>query len=159
MKVVSNTSPLILLAKIEQTHLLTELYAQILIPKAVLEEIYKKDSKEQENIKSFIKGPACTVIEPDKTFLDLVTSRLGMGERAAIALALQETPDLTVLDDREGRKIAKKHNLKITGTIGILIEAHTKGIIPSLKSEVDNLKDAGIWMSDAFYNKIIKPDN
>lgn len=59
--------------------------------------------------------------------------QIDKGESSAIALAL-ETPDCTViLDDYKARKIADQLGLNITGTIGVIVKAKLKGVIPSIK--------------------------
>jgi predicted nucleic acid-binding protein len=60
---------------------------------------------------------------------------LGDGERAALALAMERDADLVVLDDQEGRRIAKQRDLSVTGTIGVLVEARANGYIDSLRWE------------------------
>ena len=115
MKIVSNTSPLIFLAKINRLHLLTDLAIQIYIPDVVLEEIQAKASPEKNLILAFTQTSECVMSTPSQDSLVRVSSRLGRGERAAIALALQEQANLTLLDDQAGCKIARGHNLKVTG--------------------------------------------
>ncbi len=155
MKLVSNTSPLIFLAKIERLRLLTDLPIQVHIPEVVREEIQAKTSYEKDSILEFMQTPACVLSTPGKDFLDQVSTRLGRGERSTIALALQEQANLTLLDDQAGCKVARGHNLRVTGTIGFLLAAHKDGIFPDLKAELDKLCVAGMWLSDELYDKTI----
>ena len=92
MKVVTNSSLLILLAKIDRLQLLADLYTQIYIPNAVLEEVREKGSAEQKLIVEFSQTISCVVVTPSIDYFKQISTllRLGRGERAAIALAFQE---------------------------------------------------------------------
>lgn len=81
---------------------------------------------------------------------------LGSGEREAIALAIETRADLVVLDDQKGRRVARERGLSVTGTIGVLVEARERGVIPSIRHELDRLIEAGIWLDEAFYHRILK---
>lgn len=81
---------------------------------------------------------------------------LGSGEREAIALAIETRADLVVLDDQKGRRVARERGLSVTGTIGVLVEAREGGVIPSIRHELDRLIEAGIWLDEAFYHRILK---
>lgn len=66
--------------------------------------------------------------------------QIDKGESSAIALAL-ETPDCTViLDDYKARKIAERLGINITGTIGVIVKAKLRGIIPSIKPLIEKIK-------------------
>ena len=62
------------------------------------------------------------------------------GEASAIALCLEKKNPLLIIDDYEGRRLAKNLGLNITGTLGLLIEAKKSGHISSLKSIIDDIK-------------------
>jgi len=81
---------------------------------------------------------------------------MGPGERTAIALGLELDPDLVLLDDQEGRRIARAHDLTVTGTIGVLVEAREQEHVTSLRRELDRLVDAGLWIGEAFYERLVE---
>jgi len=60
-----------------------------------------------------------------------------------------------ILDDQEGRRVACERDLSITGTVGVLVEARERGLIPSLRQELDRLIEAGMWIHEAFYHRIL----
>ena len=55
-------------------------------------------------------------------------NRLHAGERDAIALAQNLEADLVILDEKAARKVAKERGLQVTGLVGILDEAATRGM-------------------------------
>jgi predicted nucleic acid-binding protein len=61
------------------------------------------------------------------------------------------------LDESEARRTARVYGLNITGVIGILIRAKGAGRIPSLREELDRLRnEAGFWIGDDVYKKALQ---
>ncbi len=156
MRVVCDTSPLILLSKIRRLALLTELYDEVIIPSSVLDEVGAKPGKEAERIRALLQSPKFHSRRAMKRILERLPPDLGRGEREAIALALETKADLVVLDDRQGRRLACEKGLSVTGTVGILIESRERGIIPSVRRELDRLVEAGMWIDEMFYHGILQ---
>ena len=78
------------------------------------------------------------------------------GEASAIALAL-ETPDSTlILDDYRARKVAEKLKLNFTGTIGVIIRAKIKGVIPSIKPLLVKIKQTDFRLTDDIEQQALK---
>lgn len=74
-----------------------------------------------------------------RTFVPLVTD-LGPGETEVLMLAL-ETPEATVvLDDALARQLAEMLGLRLTGTIGLLLDAKAAGLAPALTPVLDQLQ-------------------
>lgn len=58
-----------------------------------------------------------------------------IGEASAMALASEIHADLLIIDDAEGRRFAKKLELNITGTVGVILSAKLSGVIPTVIPE------------------------
>jgi hypothetical protein len=71
----------------------------------------------------------------------LLKQTLDGGEAEAIALAIELQADWTLLDEREGRKVAKSLGLNVTGILGILLRAKHLGELESLESAIEDLID------------------
>jgi len=84
---------------------------------------------------------------------------LDEGEAAAIVLALEQEADLILMDDYDGRAMAREYNLRVMGTIGILLKAKFEGRIISLRHELDALRQDGFWLSEELYLKILREAN
>ena len=130
MKVVCNTSPLILLAKIGRLDTLIRLYSEPMIPKAVVDELSTKPGKENDQIQALLKKGTLQLRQVAEKILAELPIDLGRGEREAIALAMDTGADLVILDDRQGRLVSRVKGLPVTGTVGVLIEAKEKGLSP-----------------------------
>ncbi len=154
MSIVSNSSPLILLAKIGRFDLLKQ-YENVFIPNAVYTEvcIHGKLLPGSEEIERAIQEGWIQIRKvkalPELEFL------LGRGEAEAITLA--KSLNLPILiDEREGRILARKMNLIVFGTLGVLINAYKHGLIEDLDSEVQRLVNAGIRISPVLLRKLME---
>ncbi len=132
LPVVSNSTPLIHLAKIGRLELLREFFGEILIPEAVYREcvIEGDDSEDARAIKNaeWIKVERIA----DERLKRSLMIELDEGESEAIVLALEKSAELALIDDYDGREVAKALGLRVTGTIGILLKAKFTGRITSL---------------------------
>lgn len=152
--IVSNTTPIISLLKLNRLELLQQLYTQIHIPLAVYNEIEAGKTKRYYKDLSKIDWINITKIQDRqavKYFLDL-----DAGEAEAIVLATEINADLIILDEKLGRFHAKHADLKVTGTIGILIKAKTAGLIVNLKPLLDELTNKEVWISGKLKREILK---
>ena len=127
-----------------------------MIPKAVEDELSAKPGHENDRIKALLKEGKLKLRQVSEKTLAGISIDLGQGEREAIALALDEGADLIILDDQGGRLVARNKGLLVTGTVGVLIEAKERGFIPSLRPEMDRLIEAGMWINEVFYHRILK---
>ncbi len=82
--------------------------------------------------------------------------QLDEGESETIVLALEKKVELVLIDDYDGKELARAMGLNVTGTIGILLRAKFKGKIGSLKEELDKLKATGFWLSEELYKRILE---
>jgi len=154
LKIVSNTTPIISLLKLNKLKLLKELYSHIYIPFAVYKEI--EAGKTKPFYKDLSKVEWISIMEVKdkqavKYFLDL-----DAGEAEAIVLASELNSDLIILDEKLGRFHAKHADLKVTGTIGVLIKAKTIGLIEKLKPLLDELTKKDVWISEKLKIEILK---
>lgn len=129
-KIVSDSSPIINLAKIHRLDWIEKLYQKIIIPRAVFEELIVKGHEKEDiaGIKSLIDTNIIEIQEVKNTELIRFLSKdLDYGEAETIALALEIKADLVLLDEIDARDIADICNLKKTGFLGILIKAKKNG--------------------------------
>ena len=153
LKVVSNTTPLISLLKINRLDVLQALYGRISIPLAVYNEIEagKHKSYYYDLAKlDWINIIAVKDTKAVKYFLDLDS-----GEAEAIVLASEIKADVIILDEKLGRFHAKHADLSVTGTICVLIKAKTKGLINEIKPLLNELTAKDVWISEKLKNEIL----
>lgn len=157
LKVVSNTTPIISLLKLNKLDLLKKLYNEVTIPFAVYEEIEKGAIKSYyQNLKEF-SWINITKIR-NKESLDYFFE-LDKGEAEVLILAHEINADLVIIDELAGRRYAENLNLKLTGTLGILLKAKQNGIISSVKDELIVLQEKGTWLNRRLIDKVLKLAN
>ena len=150
MKFVSNTGPIIELAKINRLSILKELAGEILIPPMVHRELLAKTGDEatliDEALNSFIHVSPLPPLDPS---VKTIIADLDAGEGHAIGLASTFSGDvLLLLDDRAGRTAAVRLNIPTTGLIGLLLLAKERGIITKVSELISELREQGYWLSD-----------
>ncbi len=156
MVVVSDTTTISNLIQIEELHLLKLLFEEILVPEAVYQELSILSDIKQAFDKEIRSG----WIKVNDSFhnsdlFNELSKTLHNGEAEAIVLAVQLDADYLIIDEKDGRKLALSLEVTIIGTIGILIKAKQKGLIESIQTKMDELRDVGFWISNSLYNKVV----
>ena len=145
MIIISDSSPLISLALIGNLSLLEKLYNEIYVPTAVYEEVVKSDKPFSNELKQFLSGRIKNI--SNKMAVEILLSDIGAGEAEAIVLALEQQPDIILIDDLKARKFAKLKGLRVIGTMGILLEAKQEGLIKEIKPLISELVSKDIRIS------------
>jgi predicted nucleic acid-binding protein len=116
--IISDTSCLIALTKIDKLELLKNLYQEIIITQDVYVEF--GGSLPEWILISEVKN---------KQRQQELENRLDKGEASSIALALEIENSTLIIDEIKGRKIAQSLNIDIIGTIGVILLAEKRGLI------------------------------
>ena len=149
---ISNSTPLILLSRINKLEFLKKLFGKIVIPESVKEEISIPSKPGYEIIKKAIETKLIVVLNP-KTKLDL---NLGKDENDAVALA-KEKKETLIMDDAYAIKAAKAYDVNIIRTTTVIFMAHKKEMI-NKRQAIDlltKLLEEGYYIKPAEYAAII----
>lgn len=160
MTIISDTTPIISLIKINRLDLLEKLFGEVLIPEAVYRELTTNALFENEAIivkaSAFLKTSAVQ----NRKSLQLLQAASGLddGESEAIILADELKSDVLIMDERKGRKVAQKLGIKITGTVGVLLQAYSETMLSSdeIKAYLDRLKNSNIRLSESLIQKALE---
>jgi predicted nucleic acid-binding protein len=127
--IITDASCFILLNKIEGLIILEHLYGQVFTTPEIAAEYGKR-------------LPQWVIVQAviNRDLLYTYTEIVDIGEASALALAAEVTSPSLILDDLKGRKLAEQLNLEFTGTIGVLVRAKQKEIIPSLSFYFEKIK-------------------
>ncbi len=156
-KVISNTTPILSLLKINKLSVLRDLYGEIYIPFAVYEEIENgKDKSYYQNLKNidWIKIQKIKSESSRFYFMDL-----DKGEAEVLILANEMGADLVIIDEVLGRRYAKKMELNLTGTLGILLKAKQKGLLSQIQNLLIELQEKGSWFNPQLIEKVLQLAN
>ena len=153
MIIISDTSPVTNLIKIGELDILRKLFQTIVIPQIVYEELCVLDKQKailEQN--DWIK----VIALKDSTLKTALLLEIDKGEAEAIALAIELNADYLLIDEQAGRAIAEKLGVKITGIIGILIQAKQKGFIIQVKPYLERLiNEASFRISSHLFKNVI----
>lgn len=62
---------------------------------------------------------------------------------------------MIIIDEKLGRFHAKHTDLSITGTMGVLLKAKSKGLITQIKPLILELIDKDVWLSKKLIEKVL----
>lgn len=86
----------------------------------------------------------------------LFEDTLDIGEASALSLAFESGDCTVILDDLKARKTAAKMNIKVTGTIGVILTAKKENKIPSAKSVFDKILNTDFRINDRIIKEALK---
>jgi predicted nucleic acid-binding protein len=161
MIVVTNTTPLILLARRGLLALLQRCYGQLLLPPAVWREVVEEGegrAGQQETVEARTAGWIVVRHLQDRTMAQRLrdTGNLGDGESEVIALAQECAADLVLLDDDRAVQRARALGLVVRRTPGFLALAKEQRLIASVKEHLAALRAEGLWLSAQAYDHILR---
>lgn len=160
MTVVSDTSVLIHLARINRFDLLHRLYSKITVPEAVWRETVVEGEGRPGASEMQVARASGWVevvsVAPDTGTRRLLRQALDAGEADALALTDQIGADLVLLDESAARQQAEDLGLRKTGTVGVLLRAKREGFIDQAGPELDELRATSFWIDEALYRHALK---
>ena len=143
--IISDTSCFIVLSNIGELHLLQKVYGKITTTIEVATEFGEtlSDWIEIEKVNDTYKQ-------------QLLEMQVDKGEASALALALETPGSTIIIDDYRARKVAEKLKLNYTGTLGVIIRAKIKGIIPSIKPLLTKIKQTDFRLTNEIEQQALK---
>jgi predicted nucleic acid-binding protein len=154
--VVSNSGPLISLSSVSRLDLLRQLFGKICIPEAVYREVVILGGNRpgQEEVRN-AKWITVQKISDDAVF-KIMLEKLDPGESESIALANEIKADYIILDERLARRKAKRLDLCVVGTLGILLMAKKSGYLENISMLLNELEKASFRISGKVKSKILE---
>ncbi len=146
--IVINTAPLLaLIAAWGGLQPLQPLYRRVLVPWEVGEEI-RRGGVAGFGIAEFEAADFLQRQAAPLNITAFLRNSLDLGEAAVIQLALNEGIDTVCIDETAGRRVARLHELKLTGSVGILVRAKQSGQIFSMREAIARMQAQGIRLSE-----------
>ena len=155
MIVVSDTSPINYLILIDFEYILPSLFQQVRIPQQVFQEL--SSPKAPKKVRDWIGNPL------DWLTVETVAGgpempHLDQGEAGAIILAETLSADLILLDEADGRREARRRGIALTGTIGVLDGAASRGLI-DLTEAIDRPRQTNFRASPRILKAVQAPSD
>ena len=154
-RVIMNATPIICLIKAGITDILPSLFKDIVVPEEVKREILVKGANNLKE-KVFASYQWIRLVDDIVIAPQVASWDLGQGESAVISFVLENPDFWAVIDDREARRCAMALHCRHTGTLGIIVLAKRRGVIPSIRGYIERLKEAGLWLSDELVDQVCR---
>ena len=153
-KVIVNATPLIILCHIGQLDLLKKLYAKIIIPQAVYQEVCAKHDSACQQVNDNLDWiQVCVVSHPAER--KMYQAKLHAGEVEVMILAREMDADLLVIDDKAAKKTAKYLGFTVTGTLGVLLRAKRMGVVQEVRPLLQEIRKNGFYVSATVANMVL----
>lgn len=146
--VITDTSCLILFQKINELEILKKVYQKLYTTQEVSDEYG-------------LELPKWIVIQDvqDKKYQKILELQIDKGEASAIALAIEIESNLILLDDLKARKLAKKLDLKLTGSLGVISKAKQNGFIKGVKPLIEKIQKTNFRISKKIVDELLRINN
>jgi predicted nucleic acid-binding protein len=143
---ICNTSPLQYLFQVDLLEVLRERFDHILVPEAVEAELAQ--GRRRNVALPTIEDLDWMTITSARAPIPSLAGGLGEGERAVLAIGMQKPQAVLLLDDNRARRYANRRGMRITGTLGMVLAAKDRAMIPSVAAILDRLERCGFRLSD-----------
>jgi len=153
--VVSDTSPIRALHHLGLLETLSRLFEVVFLPPAVLGELERvPDSQRPAELSSYawvrVQRPS------DEEQVLRLEAQLDRGEAEAIALALELNADL-LIDEADGREVARRLGLARIGVLGILVRCKARGWIAEVRPLLERLQaQLNFYISPALRDEVLR---
>lgn len=146
---VTNTTPLIALtAATGGLDVLRFLFERVVVPLEVAQEL-RVGGPKAFGVDVFSAAAQWLEVQTQPVALQpFLHNSLDKGEAAVIQTALNMQLPLVCIDETVGRRIARLCNLRLTGSVGILLKARNQGFAVDIPQALDRMRRHGIWLSD-----------
>jgi predicted nucleic acid-binding protein len=147
-RIVINTGPLLaIIAATGDLKVLKSLYCEVLVPREVADEL-RAGGPTGFGLARFEEASWLAVQSEHITLNPYLANTLDLGEAAVIQLALDRNVETVCIDETVGRRVARLNNLQLTGSIGVLLKAKKEGASLEMAGAIENMRSAGIWVSE-----------
>lgn len=156
MTIICNATPLINFAAINRLDILQSVFEKVIIPKAVYKETTNSGFT---NSRIIIQATNSDWLQVCSLTLEMNNTlpELDAGEREVIALAIERKEHRVLLDEKRARQVAQNMGLQVIGTIGTLLLAKNKRVIPKVYPLLDAMIDvARYWVSKPLYEEVLQ---
>ena len=134
--VLCNSGPLMTLGKLHQLDLLGGLFDEVSIPCAVYDEVVNqgliRGAPDASTVRLFWQREQWPIVDVPEDLLSAYKPPviLDPGETEVLALARSFANPLVLIDDEVARAEARRLQVQLCGTLGILVRAYRQELLP-----------------------------
>ena len=133
---------------------MTDLATKVLFPKAVELEVLAGPTN--DSARKLFESQWATTIDAGDIPASVIEWGLGSGESSVLALAMTTPSATVVLDDASARMAARSLNIPLIGTLGVIVRAKQRNLIPSASMVLQQLISTGLYLDANLVRTIVK---
>jgi len=134
---------------------LPKLAEKVFVPPAVVEEI-KIGHSLGINLPKLEKLDWVDVLRPASDLALPLVTNLGPGETEVLMLALEMRGAVVVLDDAPARELAEILDLRLTGTLGLLLDAKRAGLVSTVRPVLERLQSLRFRLASRTFSAVLR---
>ena len=147
--IIGDSSALIALSVVDKLELLEKLYENLYVPQAVYDEVTQVGRPQSDKLRAFLQSRVKVVN------LNLTKLGLGLGELEAITLYKELDADVLQIDDNRAKKYAVLNDVKVIGSLGVLIKAKEHGYIEKIKPLLEAIMKSEVYISAKLVSRVL----
>jgi hypothetical protein len=148
--IIGDSSALIALGVVDKLELLEKLYKTLFVPQAVYDEVTQIGRPQSDKLRKFLTNRVKVVD------LNLTKVGLGIGELEAITLYKELNADVLLIDDNRAKKYAILNDVRVIGSLGVLIKAKEESYIDKIKPLLEEIMKSEVYISDKLIVKVLE---
>ncbi|MCX7017100.1 MAG: DUF3368 domain-containing protein [Candidatus Sumerlaeota bacterium] len=150
---MADASPFIFSAKAGLLDLLKLEGQPVLIPAAVAQEI--RDHEVDLAVKALERTPWIQIVSMPPAPAGIAAWDLGCGEASVLAWACAHPGTLAIVDDRAARRCAQVWRIQTRGTLGLVLLAKQRGILPLARPVLERLLQVGLYLDRELMDSVL----
>ncbi|MCC6627314.1 MAG: DUF3368 domain-containing protein [Chloroflexi bacterium] len=154
MSVVSDTGPLIALARINRLDVLDSLFGQVYVPSLVAQELVALPGPDSRRLRVAldswleVREPTAPMLAPLR-----LERRLSHADQSVIRLA-DELRLVLLMDERAGRSAAQRLGIPVAGVAEVIRRAKYAGLVTSVRATLSAMVSEGYWLAPTLIERV-----
>jgi predicted nucleic acid-binding protein len=149
-----NASPLILLARGGLLDLLRLAGDEVVVPTRVATAIQRR-GPDDPTVRALTNTSWLVRIETPPVPALIQAWDLGAGESSVLAWAHAHPGTEAIVDDLPARRCAAALGIPVRGTLGLVLTAKRRGVIPAARPIVEQLRRTGMYLSEPIVHQAL----
>ena len=151
---VVDASPLIYLSRAGLLELLRLAGEMVVVPEPVAQEIQVRGGADPA-ARALADADWLSVASAPTAPTSIQSWDLGLGETSVLAWAFHHPGTVAILDDLAARRCAAAHRINVRGTLGLVLVAKRRGVVPNARPLLQKLRQAGMYLSDSVLDEAL----
>ncbi len=143
MILIADSSALIALSIVDKLDILEKLFGEVYIPRAVYVEVSQENKNKSQELSLYCRDRVLDISSEINFNISL-----GLGESEAVMLYKEKNADFLLCDDKKAKKFAQNFDIKVIGSLGVLLKAKEAELITKISPLIQTLKSSQIFIDD-----------